>query len=161
VEQVEAVLELSDSSSSDDEDEDTSAISGLYTCIANNNVGNVTMTVVVPSQPSPPPFLRNPDSLQATDARRLSSTATTRKIFAASTTPAILQSILLGDSLLQLQRLAASNAPASPPPYSLLAGTRLRNHSTAADLAQTPHQHQVPVASSRARLALRQLTIMK
>jgi len=153
VEQVEAVLDLT--SGSDDDEDDTSS-SGLYTCIANNNVGNVTMTVVVPSQPSPLPVLRRNNlhsdlapALVADGGRRLDSITTTTMILPVST-PAILQSILLGDSLLQLQRLAASNAP-SPPPYSLIGGDRQQNHSSS-DVAQ--HDQQVPVASSRARSVL-------
>lgn len=149
VEQIEAVLELASGSDNDDEDMDTS-ISGLYTCIANNDVGNVTLTVIIPAQPRPPPVLRHSGlpaatktSLSVEGGRRL-VTATT-PMFLAST-PAILQSILLGDSLLQLQRLAASNAP-SPPPYSLI-GAAQQNRSSA-DLAQ--HGQQVPVATSRAR----------
>lgn len=149
VEQVEAVLELTSGS---DDDEDVTSNSGLYTCIANNNVGNVTMTVVVPTQRRPPPVLRR-NSLLADlatpigveDGQRLDTTTTSTILFPAST-PAVIQSILLGDSLLQLQRLAASNAP-SPPPYSLIGG-RQQNHSTS-DLAQP--DHQVPVTSSRAR----------
>jgi len=153
VEQVEAVLELT--SAGDSDDDDKSKISGLYTCIANNNVGNVTMTVVVPTQPSLPPVVR-PDSLDATEARRLGTTTTTTTSIIPVSTPAILQSILLGDSLLQLQRLAASSAASRPPPYSLLGGPRQRNYSTAADVAQpSDQQHHVPVASSRARSVLR------
>lgn len=137
VEQVEAVLEMTSGS---DNDEEITSISGLYTCIANNNVGNVTMTVVVPNQRRPPPVLRRNDL-----ATPLGDTATTTTSFQV-TTAAIVQSIMLGDSLLQIQRLAASNAP-SPPPYSLIEG-RQHNHSTA-DLAQ--FDQQVPLASSRAR----------
>jgi len=151
LEHVEAVLELRSGSDGDEEDE---SISGLYTCIANNDVGNVTMTVVIPAQPRPPLNLRRND-LYATsfdaDGRRqfhTATTTTTTTMMLPVSTPAILQSILLGDSLLQLQRLSASNAP-SPPPYSLIGG-ELKNQSSV-DRAQ--HDQLVPVASSRARSA--------
>lgn len=136
-EQVEALLKPM----SDDDQEETS-MSGLYTCIANNDVGNVTMTVVIPPQRRPPVVQRR-DNLHATssDADGRSTTTTTTTM---SSTPAILQSILLGDSLLQLQRLAMSNAP-SPPPYSLIAG---RQHN----VSHADHsQQQVLVKTSRAR----------
>jgi len=148
VEQVEAALELT--SESDDEDDGTS-ISGLYTCIANNNVGNVTMTVVVPTQRRPPPVVRHKHlhaaavtSLNAGGRGRLDTTTPTMLVMLPASTPAILQSILLGDSLLQLQRLAASNAP-SPPQYSLVG----RQNRSSADHGQ--YGQQVPVASSLAR----------
>jgi len=151
-EQVEAVLELT--SGSDNDDEKDTSISGLYTCIANNDVGNVSMTVVVPAQRRPSSLLRR-NSFHAAAATRLDTdgrrqlgaavTTTTTTTLPAST-PAIMQSILLGDSLLQLQRLAASNAP-SPPPYSLI-GNGLQNRSSA---DRTQHDQQVPVVSSRAR----------
>lgn len=153
VEQVEAVLELTSGSDNDDED---SSMSGRYTCIANNNVGNVTLTVVVPAQRRPPPVVRRNDvhALDAGGRRQLDTvaTSTSTMIMLPASTPAILQSVLLGDSLLQLQRLAASNAP-SPPPYSLIGGAQ-QNRSSA-DLAQ--YSQQVPVASSRARSVARAL----
>jgi len=163
VDQVEAVLELTADNDVDDGEKDRS-LSGLYTCVANNDVGNVTMTVVVPAQRRPPPVLRR-DSLHAAapetprrggsgggsdgGRRRLDAITTATASTLPSSTPAILQSILLGDSLLQLQRLSASSAP-SPPPYSLIGGGGRRNRSSsAADLAQ--RDEQVLVASSRAR----------
>lgn len=150
VEHVEAVLELRSGSDGDEEDE---SISGLYTCIANNDVGNVTMTVVIPAQPRPPVVLGR-NNLYATsfdaDGRRQFHTATTTTTTTTTilpvSTPAILQSILLGDSLLQLQRLSASSAP-SPPPYSLIGGER-KNQSS---LDRAQHDQLVPAVSSRAR----------
>ena len=147
LEQVEAVLELTSGS----DDEEDASISGLYTCIANNNVGNVTLTVVVPAQRRPPTAVRFPTAAtsppNSNDLHRIDGrTTTTMVMMLPASTPAILQSILLGDSLLQLQRLAASNAP-SPPPYSLIA-TGPQNRSTD---NRAQYDHQVPVASSRAR----------
>jgi len=134
VEQVEGVLELTIS----DKEEGTSN-SGLYTCVADNSVGNVTLTVVLPTQ-QPTEFYVQPDTTATTTA-----TAVTLPVF----TPAIIQSILLGDSLMQLQRLGAS-----PPPYSLIAGGRL-NDSWSVDVNQ-----QVPVASrGLARSVSLQLTL--
>jgi len=145
VEHVEAVLELM--SGSVDHDGDAS-MAGLYTCIANNNIGNVTMTVVIPAQASPPPVFRhNSEHLLpprgATDPTTLTAIATPPVV----TTPAILQSILLGDSLLQLQRLSASSDASPPPPYSLIGSASYRNRSSG-----NVAQHDMsPISSNHAR----------
>ena len=128
VEHVEAVLELT---------QHASDVDGLYTCVANNDVGNVTLTVFLPSQPRPPSV-----------ANTINPTTTTAPLTDVPVTPpAVLQSIMLGDSLLQLQRLHPSGVP-SPPSYSLI--TQM-NRSTSHELGQ----QQVPVTtSSRERSVL-------
>ena len=141
-EEVEAVLELARG----DEDSDVvdASISGLYTCVANNDVGNVTLTVVLPVQPRPPRVLRP----YATPPPRQLVAITTATLRAATQAPAV-QSILLGDSLLQLQRLSASGRPPPPPPYSLIDASQSLNRSSSSLSADSAEQ--VPVTSTRAR----------